>query len=504
MYSGEEVVTALEHFRAVGYAAAVVRRGRSIRVLAIMFALVALGAMAASASGATQPTASARAVLILPPEGPATDATPAAEVPGDASVIVKDWSSSGDQPVVTLADSTSTAASPSGVSSGSVELTGLSLFNGEIQLQTLNVSATTSTAAATLAGDGLQVDGAPTDLPAAGHSIDLGDWGTLTAGSDANDKNGRTVIGLVVTLSADHDGLAAGSTIAIGAITLAPPAASGSGGGGGGGGDGGLSGGPPPTPDKHHHKHGGDSTHRHHAAKGHHGRHVVKVTHPKHLPQLGRGLRGRVVEAAAEQIGWPYVWGGESRAEGGFDCSGLVDYAYAAAGHPLTGRPTAAVLWQMGIPITADQLRPGDLAFLGAPSGEPYHVALYAGHGMVIVASGRGRPIAMEPLDSAPWDGYARIWAPGGGHLLKHAPWLTASVQAERPRIGLRSDVIAAARATQTPPPQTKPSRTHVQATPPTPAPDPVAEGGTSLVTLADLRIRLELGMRAALGLPSA
>ena len=45
-----------------------------------------------------------------------------------------------------------------------------------------------------------------------------------------------------------------------------------------------------------------------------------------------------VVAAATAQLGWPYLWGGESRAEGGFDCSGLVDYALAAAGLP--GRTT--------------------------------------------------------------------------------------------------------------------------------------------------------------------
>src|SRR5262249_34595761 len=154
-------------------------------------------------------------------------------------------------------------------------------------------------------------------------------------------------------------------------------------------------------------------------------------------------------------------------------------------------------------PTTVDQLRPGDLVCLGAPSGDPYHVALYAGHGMIIVASGRGRPIALAPLDSAPWDGYARIWAPGAGHLLKRAPWLTAAVHNDRLRIGLRSDVIAAARATQTPPAAVVPGRTHVQAPQPPPPPDPSAEHGTTLITMADLRIRLELGIRAALGLPS-
>ena len=83
------------------------------------------------------------------------------------------------------------------------------------------------------------------------------------------------------------------------------------------------------------------------------------------------GLTGRsaVVAAAAAQVGWPYVWGGESRAEGGFDCSGLIDYAFGAAGAPLPGRPTAADLWQMAQPVSGRSLLPGDLVFLGTGSG---------------------------------------------------------------------------------------------------------------------------------------
>ena len=115
-----------------------------------------------------------------------------------------------------------------------------------------------------------------------------------------------------------------------------------------------------------------------------------------HLPVLAAATdtgraRLAVVTAAAEQLGWPYIWGGDSRGEGGFDCSGLVDYAYAAAGFPLPGRPTAAVLWRMSTPIAARNLRPGDLVFMGAPSGDPYHVALYVGNNLVIVAPHRGR-----------------------------------------------------------------------------------------------------------------
>src|SRR5919204_197730 len=94
------------------------------------------------------------------------------------------------------------------------------------------------------------------------------------------------------------------------------------------------------------------------------------VPHPP-VPPLhaahGDGARAAVVRAALSQVGWPYVWGGESRTEGGFDCSGLVDHAYARAGYTLPGRPTAAVLWAMSVPLKPAELRPGDLGFLRAP-----------------------------------------------------------------------------------------------------------------------------------------
>ena len=80
-----------------------------------------------------------------------------------------------------------------------------------------------------------------------------------------------------------------------------------------------------------------------------------------------RGLdaAGAVVAAALAQLGWPYVWGGESRAEGGFDCSGLVDYALAAAGLPV-GRLDAAGLQRLARRLPAGAgLLPGDLVFAG-------------------------------------------------------------------------------------------------------------------------------------------
>jgi cell wall-associated NlpC family hydrolase len=134
--------------------------------------------------------------------------------------------------------------------------------------------------------------------------------------------------------------------------------------------------------------------------------------------------RAAVVAEAEAQIGWPYVWGGESRAEGGFDCSGLVDYAYGQAGLSLPGRPTAAELWHLARPIAEQALAPGDLVFMGAPSGAPYHVGMYAGDGLVVVAPHTGAQVMYQPLAGAGWDGF--------GRLLGDAPSRAASTAVER------------------------------------------------------------------------
>ena len=85
-----------------------------------------------------------------------------------------------------------------------------------------------------------------------------------------------------------------------------------------------------------------------------------------------RGLdaAGAVVAAALAQLGWPYVWGGESRAEGGFDCSGLVDYALAAAGIPV-GRLTAAGLQQLARPLAPGAGAPGRRSRVRRRAGPP-------------------------------------------------------------------------------------------------------------------------------------
>ncbi|HEX7350670.1 C40 family peptidase [Brachybacterium sp.] len=85
-----------------------------------------------------------------------------------------------------------------------------------------------------------------------------------------------------------------------------------------------------------------------------------------------------IVDAARSAIGTPYSWGGSSL--GGMDCSGLVNYAYQAAG--ISVPRTSSQIANGGRWISQSQAQPGDIV---AWSG---HVAIYAGNGQIIDASG--------------------------------------------------------------------------------------------------------------------
>mgnify|MGYP001481645781 FL=1 len=115
------------------------------------------------------------------------------------------------------------------------------------------------------------------------------------------------------------------------------------------------------------------------------------------------------VQAAREQIGQPYVNGGESPSEGGFDCSGLTYYAWKQAGVTLPRSSSAQYSW--ATKIKRADLQPGDLVFYAAGSTVS-HVALYAGNGKIIQARKPGIPAG--EYDLATWwtsnlVGYGRV-----------------------------------------------------------------------------------------------
>jgi cell wall-associated NlpC family hydrolase len=84
-----------------------------------------------------------------------------------------------------------------------------------------------------------------------------------------------------------------------------------------------------------------------------------------------------VINAALAQRGKPYVWGGESVKEGGFDCSGLMYYAYLTGAGIKIPRTTYDEWKGKRLPFA--QRRPGDLVFFHSGSNGPEHVAMYYG-----------------------------------------------------------------------------------------------------------------------------
>jgi cell wall-associated NlpC family hydrolase len=99
------------------------------------------------------------------------------------------------------------------------------------------------------------------------------------------------------------------------------------------------------------------------------------------------------VNAALQELGTPYVWGGA--APGGFDCSGLVSWAYAQAG--LGGLPHfTGALWASGTHISAGELAPGDLVFYNGLG----HVGMYIGGGNFVEAPHTGDVVKISSMSA--------------------------------------------------------------------------------------------------------
>ena len=94
------------------------------------------------------------------------------------------------------------------------------------------------------------------------------------------------------------------------------------------------------------------------------------------LPVAAPPGAARVVQLALNQVGKRYVWGAEGPEV--FDCSGLVQWAYAQAGIALLR--TAQQQHDSLRPIAAAALQPGDLVFFAKPN-RPHitHVAMVIG-----------------------------------------------------------------------------------------------------------------------------
>ena len=112
-----------------------------------------------------------------------------------------------------------------------------------------------------------------------------------------------------------------------------------------------------------------------------------------------------VIKRAGSQIGVPYSWGGGNAAgpsngieQGsgtvGFDCSGLILYAFAGVGIKLPHYSGSQ--YDMGRKIPSSQMRRGDVIFYG-PGGSQ-HVTLYLGNGQMLEAPYTGSHVKISPV----------------------------------------------------------------------------------------------------------
>jgi cell wall-associated NlpC family hydrolase len=109
---------------------------------------------------------------------------------------------------------------------------------------------------------------------------------------------------------------------------------------------------------------------------------------------------GIAVDWALAQVGTPYVWGGEASGVG-FDCSGLVQAAYKAAGIalPRVAQDQYDATPKLG---SGDQLEPGDLVFFGQSTTDVTHVGIYVGSGQMVDAPHAGAEVRVESLPTTP------------------------------------------------------------------------------------------------------
>ena len=106
-------------------------------------------------------------------------------------------------------------------------------------------------------------------------------------------------------------------------------------------------------------------------------------------------LGDRIAATALAQMGRPYRYGGNTPE--GFDCSGLVRYAYLAAGVDVPR--TTIEQFRAARSIGLNKLAPGDLLFFRMDSREITHVAIYTGNRRFVHAPQSGKSVETRALD---------------------------------------------------------------------------------------------------------
>lgn len=109
-----------------------------------------------------------------------------------------------------------------------------------------------------------------------------------------------------------------------------------------------------------------------------------------------------VISSAKALLGTPYVWGGESLAEGGFDCSGLTYFVYKKVG--ITLNRISADQAKQGTTVSKANLQPGDLVFYSFQGTSNIdHVGIYIGNNKMIHSPKAGDTVKTTDISTSYW-----------------------------------------------------------------------------------------------------
>ncbi|WP_137819312.1 C40 family peptidase [Pseudomonas sp. 2FG] len=127
-----------------------------------------------------------------------------------------------------------------------------------------------------------------------------------------------------------------------------------------------------------------------------------RSTHKPSPSALAAEHSSSVLSRAVNALGIRYRWGG-STPEKGFDCSGLVKYAFDNIDEVDLPRTSNAMSRADGQRVSRDQLEPGDLLFFNIRSRKVNHVAIYLGNDRFIHAPRRGKSVTIDTLNKPYW-----------------------------------------------------------------------------------------------------
>jgi cell wall-associated NlpC family hydrolase len=119
-------------------------------------------------------------------------------------------------------------------------------------------------------------------------------------------------------------------------------------------------------------------------------------------PTASSALSNEVLMRAISLVGTPYRYGGNSP-EGGFDCSGLVDYVFLDAAGLRLPRSTRELIELDAPEIRRDRLQPGDLVFFNPGGGRAIHIGIYVGEDRFVHAPSAGGTVRLDTLNVEYW-----------------------------------------------------------------------------------------------------